>query len=263
MKWTHLGQHFLVNRHAAEKIVKAFLPVRGPILEVGPGKGILTQLLIQYCPHNKIAAVELDTALYHELKARFGSTVDLLNRDLLQVDAGELFPGEVTGVNVIGNVPYYISRDLVDWVITQREIIVRGMFMMQKEFVERLLAGKGSRKVNARSIMFNGLFRVKKCFDLQPGSFSPPPQVKSTLFLYERRSGGIAQGIDIDDFYAFLQVCFSKRRKTLVNTLALYPGLEIPAEVLNTLGICPQARAEQLSLGNFLELYRFTRNLRG
>jgi 16S rRNA (adenine1518-N6/adenine1519-N6)-dimethyltransferase len=258
MRWTHLGQHFLANRNAAEKMVKAFLPVNGPILEIGPGKGILTGILSKYCPANKIAAVELDTALYHELKIKFDETVELFNQNILHIDPGELFPGENEAVNVIGNVPYYISKELVDWVITQREKLTRGMFMMQKEFVDRLMAGKGSRHANARAILFNGLFRVEKLFDLQPGSFSPPPRVKSTLFMFERSNRGIGQEIDVDDFYGFLQGCFSRRRKTLVNSLAPSPGTERLVERLNSLGIDPRARAEQLGLEDFLQVYRFT-----
>ena len=263
MRWTHLGQHFLANRNAAEKIVKAFLPVQGPILEIGPGKGILTRLLDKYCPANKIAAVELDATLYHELKIKFDEHIELINRNILHIDPGELFPGERESVNVIGNVPYYISKDLVDWVIAQRERIARGMFMMQKEFVDRLMAGKGSRHANARSILFNGLFRVEKLFELQPGSFSPPPRVKSSLFLFERSSMGIGQEVDVDDFYGFLQRCFSTRRKTFVNNLAPWPNTGKLVELLNTLGLDSRARSEQLGLDDFLRVYRFSRDTRG
>ncbi|UCH96212.1 MAG: hypothetical protein JSV88_04970, partial [Candidatus Aminicenantes bacterium] len=224
VKW---GQHFLVNSHIAEKMVQRFLPVKGPILEIGPGKGILTRQLIKYCQDNKITVVELDRSLCDHLENRFNENLDIFCQNILHLHPGGLFPGEHVRVNVIGNVPYYISKELMDWVIAHHQKIKKGMFMMQKEFVDKLMAREEAKWANARAVLFNGLFAVEKLFDVQPGSFSPPPKVKSSVFLFEGISSPPGNDIDSGDFYAFLQRCFHSRRKTLLNNLAaagLLPG---------------------------------------
>jgi 16S rRNA (adenine1518-N6/adenine1519-N6)-dimethyltransferase len=245
-----LGQHFLVNRSIAEKMVQTFLPVQGPILEIGPGKGILTQCLFNRCPGCQITAVELDIELFCELKNRFSKSIEILNRNILHVDLYELFPGEDEAVNVIGNVPYYISKELLDWVIAHHKKIKKGMFMMQKEFVNKFIS-----PANAQSIFFVWLFQVEKLFEVQPGSFSPRPRVKSAVFLFERILSPIEIDIDAMDFYDFLQKCFRNRRKTLMNNLGASYDTRKLDEIFGKLHINPKERAEQLTLKDFLDIY--------
>jgi 16S rRNA (adenine1518-N6/adenine1519-N6)-dimethyltransferase len=261
MKRAKLGQNFLVNRHAAEKMVKKFLPVNGPILEIGPGKGIMTQVLITHCRDNRIVAIELDKSLFSQLKEKIieRESVEILNRDILKTDLHQLFPGEDETVNVIGNVPYYISKELTDWVIRHRKTIKKGMLMMQKEFVEKLMSGPGSKLYNAQSVLFNGVFRVGKMFDVQPGSFSPPPRVKSTVFLFERMSSVFDVEIDAADFYGFLRQCFRKRRKTLFNNLVSIYDTGRLTGIFAGLHLDSKVRAEQLKLEDFLDIYRLRR----
>jgi 16S rRNA (adenine1518-N6/adenine1519-N6)-dimethyltransferase len=250
MRKVKLGQHFLVNKHIAEKMAQTFFPVKGPILEIGPGKGILTQNLLNRCPGCRIIAVELDGTLFGELKNRFGDSIDLLNRDILQVDLDELFPGENEVVNVTGNVPYYISKELLDWVIAHHKKIKKGMFMMQKEFVHKVISPAA-----AQAILFSWLYRVEKLFDVQPGSFSPWPRVKSSVFLFERISTPPGKDIGAMDFYDFLHQCFKNRRKTLFNNLAAADEPKTWSEIFKKLRINPKVRAEQLTLKDFLGIY--------
>jgi 16S rRNA (adenine1518-N6/adenine1519-N6)-dimethyltransferase len=251
MRKAKLGQHFLVNRSIVEKMAHKFLPVEGPILEIGPGKGILTQYLLNSCPGSKITAVELDNTLFCELKNRFSESIDILNRDVLHVDLYELFPGEDEGVNVIGNVPYYISKELMDWVIAHHKKIKKGMFMMQKEFANKFIS-----PINAQSILFGWLFQVEKLFDVQPGSFSPQPGVKSSVFLFERIISPMEKDIDAMDFYRFLKQCFRNRRKTLFNNLGTSYDTKTLGAIFEKLRINPKVRAEQLTLKDFLGMYR-------
>jgi 16S rRNA (adenine1518-N6/adenine1519-N6)-dimethyltransferase len=250
MRKAKFGQHFLVNRSIAEKMVQTFLPVEGPILEIGPGKGILTQYLLNRCPGCQITAVELDNTLFCELKNRFSQTIDILNRNILHVDLYQLFPGEDEAINVIGNVPYYISKELMDWVIALHKKIKKGMFMMQKEFVNKIIS-----RVNAQSILFVWLFQVEKLFDVQPGSFSPRPGVKSSVFLFERILSPLEKDIDVMDFYRFLRQCFRNRRKTLFNNLGASYDTKALSEIFTKLRINPKVRAEQLTLKDFLDIY--------
>ncbi len=255
MRKAKLGQHFLVNRSIAEKMTQTFLPVEGPILEIGPGKGILTQNLLNRCPGCRITAVELDNTLFCELKNRFNkcTSIDLLNRNILHVDLDELFPGENEAVNVIGNVPYYISKELLDWVIAHHNKIKKGMFMMQKEFVNKLIS-----PAHAQSILFVWLYRVEKLFEVQPGSFSPRPRVKSSVFLFERILSSHEKDIEVDvmDFYRFLRQCFRNRRKTLFNNLCTSYETKTLADIFARLKLNPKVRAEQLTLKDFLDMNR-------
>jgi 16S rRNA (adenine1518-N6/adenine1519-N6)-dimethyltransferase len=257
MKRVKLGQNFLVNRHVAEKMVKKFLPANGPILEIGPGKGIMTQELITHCRDNRIVAIELDKSLFSLLKEKYieNECFEILNQDIIKIDLHQLFPSADETVNVIGNVPYYISKELTDWVIQHREMIKKGMFMMQKEFMEKLTSSPGSKLHNAQSVVFNGVFQVKKMYDVQPGSFSPPPRVKSTVFLFEHVSSVFDTEIDTADFYGFLQRCFRRRRKTLFNNLASIYDKGRLSGIFASLHLDSKVRAEQLTLEDFLAVY--------
>jgi len=251
-----LGQHFLVNKNIAEKMIRAFFPVPGSILEIGPGPGILTDLLIKYRDEkeNKIFAVEVDRELYHKIKAKHKENINIIYLSVLNLDLETLSPqGKI---NLISNVPYYISREIIDWVIAGHHKIEKGMFMMQKEFTDRLSLPGPSRDNSARALMFNYLFDFQKLFTVSPGSFSPPPKVISTVFLFEKKEDHSSEKIDTGFFYLFLKDCFRNRRKTLFNNLQTkYPPEQI-WEVFDRTKINPKIRAEQVILKDFLSLFR-------
>lgn len=247
-----LGQHFLINQNIAEKMVKTLLPVEGPILEIGPGMGILTDLLVKHCKENKIFTVELDRELYYKIKIKYGEDVEVINRSILEINLEDLCSHQ--DINLIGNVPYYISREIIDWIIFQNERIPKGMLMMQKEFVDKLIPKETPGNSNPQSLMLNHLFNLKKLFDVNPGSFFPPPKVRSRVFLFARRGAENQEEIDIKNFYSFLKHCFKNRRKTLINNLSSkYPDEKL-WEIFETLDIDPRVRAEQLTLKYFLEI---------
>ena len=250
-----LGQHFLVNKNIAEKMVRKFFPVRGSILEIGPGKGILTGILVKHRDEqeNNIFAVELDKELYYAIRSEYGEDIEIINRSVLRVELGEL--GGSESINLISNVPYYISRDIIDWVIHRRDRIGKGMFMMQKEFTDKLILPGSAKKLNAQSLVFNCLFTVTKLFDVYPGSFAPPPKVRSSVFLFEKKKGEESEPLDIDDFYLFLKDCFKSRRKTLLNNLTQKYPAEQCWDVFEKTKINPKVRAEQLTLTDFISIY--------
>jgi len=133
--------------------------------------------------------------------------------------------------------------------------VKKGMFMMQKEFVDKLTAQAGTSHVNAQSTIFRLLFRCEKLSDVQPGSFSPPPKVKSTVFSFVPHDVVHGEGIDAQDLYIFLGKCFGNRRKTLVNNLAGEFGEEKLRDLFQELRINLKIRAEQLQPGDFKNLY--------
>jgi 16S rRNA (adenine1518-N6/adenine1519-N6)-dimethyltransferase len=258
-----LGQHFLVNRNVAEKIAGQFFPVSGPILEIGPGKGILTDYLLKLRQKdNPLTAIELDNSLFYKLKHQFEGFDDasVLNRDILKIQLETLFPDPDLPVNVIGNVPYYISKEIMDWVIKYYRKIRKGVFMVQKEFADKIMSGGGKDKSNPQSVISEHLFKFEKCFDVQPGSFSPHPKVKSTVFRFERKIGKIkddspVDNIDVLKFYNFLKQCFKNRRKTLLNNISEANDNERLWAVFENLQINPRIRAEQLALEELRNIF--------
>ncbi|MCU0289345.1 MAG: 16S rRNA (adenine(1518)-N(6)/adenine(1519)-N(6))-dimethyltransferase RsmA, partial [Acidobacteria bacterium] len=251
-KW---GQNFLVNKNVAEKMVRHFLSLVPPfaekekscILEVGPGQGILTDLLVKYRHDNPIKIVELDAVLFNKLVAQYQQFegIEIINEDILDINLAGLFAGEKP-VYLISNVPYYISGEFIDWIVVQFEYIKLGMLMMQKEFVDRLAAKPETKDYSAQSVVFNYLFRLEKLFEVSPGSFSPHPKVKSTVFTFESKWERIPVGrrVDVPGFYLFLRTCFENRRKTLLNNLERHHKSEKLWKLFEIYGINPKIRAE-------------------
>ncbi|MDQ1354998.1 MAG: rRNA (adenine1518-N6/adenine1519-N6)-dimethyltransferase [Acidobacteriota bacterium] len=259
---TRFGQNFLVNKNVAEKMARHFLSAVEPagcIVEVGPGKGVLTDLLVKYGQEHSLKAVELDTELFTRLGDLYReyNNVEILNRNILEVSLAALYPDEKR-IYLISNVPYYISGEFIDWMVSQVEYIKKGMLMMQKEFVDRLAARPDTKDYSAQSVIFNYLFRLKKMFEVSPGSFSPRPKVRSTVFSFEGKWEIIStvRRVDVSGFYLFLRECFENRRKTLLNNLERRYNPEELWRLFEIYGINPKIRAEQLMVENFLNIYR-------
>jgi 16S rRNA (adenine1518-N6/adenine1519-N6)-dimethyltransferase len=251
-----LGQNFLINRNVAQKIVDAFLPVEGEILEIGPGKGVLTELLVKTGVKKKVKAVERDKKLCSFLKNKKFEGVQIINRDILAVELEHLFSSSKR-INIISNVPYYISSEIIDWVITQEEQIKKGIFMMQREFVGKLISSPASKKTSAQAIIFKQLFQLKKLFVVNPGSFRPPPKVKSVVFSFENifKEGLSVNRNELKCYYSFLKICFQNRRKTLINNLAECYNIHKLKELFASLHLYQVIRAEQVQPDDFFRIF--------
>jgi len=202
-----LGQHFLKDRKKAEKIAHRLLRNPGPVLEIGPGAGALTDILDREGEGRHIVSVEKDPALIPPLEAKGYSNVNIVSADILETDPAALF--DTVPVNLLGNIPYMISKEITDWIIGNGSVFSLGVLMVQKEFFLKITSVPGSKLYNAQSVMFNTLFETKKLFDVPPGSFSPPPAVTSTVFIFRKREQA---------FPNFkLSISNSKLQKTLQN----------------------------------------------
>jgi 16S rRNA (adenine1518-N6/adenine1519-N6)-dimethyltransferase len=249
-KSAKLGQNFLRDEGVARRIADLVPAGDGPLLEIGPGGGILTRLLRERFPRRPLTLVEVDSGLAGQLLGEFGARARVLNRDILEVDLRGLFPGG--RVTVAGNLPYHISKPLIDWFIAQRPDIAAAALMLQKDFVDKLLAAPGGKKYNAQSVVFQLLFRSRRVFDVPPGAFSPRPKVVSTVIMSEPAE---PPAKDVEGFYGFVRQCFAERRKTLANNLAgRFPAAALAA-ALAAAGADAQARAEQLSAHAFQQLF--------
>ena len=248
-----LGQHFLTDQGVAQAIVAA-LHCRGPVLEVGPGTGVLTQYLLQDADI-ALKVVEIDTESVRYLLAHYPKLAPALyEADFLKMDLSRLFSGAFA---IIGNFPYNISSQIFFKVLDYRSQIPEVVGMVQKEVAERLAAGPGSKTYGILSVLLQAWYEIEYLFTVGEGSFLPPPKVKSAVIRLTRNS---RDTLDCDE-YLFKQVVkttFNQRRKTIRNSLkpvliALYPAgpSSFPAYIPYL-----DARPEQLSVEEFVELTR-------
>lgn len=251
MAGTRLGQNFLRDKNIARRIVGLLEVSMGPLLEIGAGKGILSELLLEKFPGRRITLVELDPVLVTELEHRFGDRSGIKAGDILRTDLAEIYPKE--RVAVIGNLPYHISKPLIDWFIAQRVKISKAVLMLQKDFVDKLLAEAGSKKYNAQSVIFQLFFHARRCFDVPPGAFAPTPKIMSTVLAVQ--TADLPLQSEVDEFYDFAKLCFAERRKTLWNNLVPYYEKKVLAAISSESGLPTQVRAEQLPADLFFSLF--------
>ena len=254
-----LGQNFLHDKHIAAKIINAFLPQPGAVLEIGSGPGILSAQLLASIPAERITLVEVDRFLAQALRQRFGDGPRIIQEDILKIDLAAIYGEE--RVALIGNLPYHISKELIDWFIVQRGRIGAAVLMLQKDFVDKILAVPGGKKYNAQSVLFQLLFQVRRLFHVPAGAFTPAPSIMSTVIVV--RPADFALASAADEFYHFVKWCFAERRKTLGNNLAPHLDKNALAAALAAYGLPATARAEQLSPERFVALWQATRPVNG
>lgn len=279
-----LGQHFLASDSFALQIVDALGDVsQNTVLEIGPGRGILTSLLAKRA--RRLIAVELDRVLAAQLRLRFGmfSNVEIIEADILSIDFDSLFgpkpglrrPGiefRPDPVKVIGNLPYYITSDILLRLFNYSKYFDTLLILVQREVADRIAAKPGGSDYGLLSATAQLYARVDKLFTLPPGSFTPPPKVHSTalrLTIAPRQQElGLSTdshangGEDNRGFIDFLKLSFGQKRKTLWNNLkSNYPESQLRAALAEA-RVKPAARAETLTLEESAGLFRALRNSR-
>jgi 16S rRNA (adenine1518-N6/adenine1519-N6)-dimethyltransferase len=244
-----LGQHFLADTHYVEKIVMAVNPKDGDrLVEIGPGQGAITFPLLRR--HPKLTVIEFDRDLIApltEAAAPLGE-LTIVHRDVLQVDFTALAAGGK--IRLVGNLPYNISSPILFHALEHAAAISDMTFMLQKEVVDRMAAGPGSKVYGRLSVMLQAWCEVTSLFVVPPGAFRPPPKVDSAVARLVPRDPAT---IGIDDPKRFAEVvkaAFGQRRKTLRNALN---GV-IDEAGFATAGVRSDARAEQLEVADFIRL---------
>lgn len=241
-----LGQHFLTDQGIAQAIVAA-LQSRGPVLEVGPGTGVLTQYLLRE-PQIQLKVVEIDSESVRYLLEHFPKLAPVLyEADFLKMDLSKLFPESFA---LIGNFPYNISSQIFFKVLEARTQIPEVVCMIQKEVAERLAAPPGSKTYGILSVLLQAWYDIEYLFTVGEGSFVPPPKVKSAVIRLTRNS---RQTLDCDEdlFKRVVKATFNQRRKTIRNSLK--PIIAALPEMPDFIPYL-DARPEQLSVGEFVEL---------
>ncbi len=243
------GQNFLHDPNIIRRIVSSIRPKAGEtLLEIGPGQGALTGALLDSgC---ELVAIELDRDLVAMLEQRFAAHPHFR---LQQGDALKLQLAELTGgarIRVVGNLPYNISTPLIFHLLNQSANIIDMHFMLQKEVVERLAAGPGSKTYGRLGIMTQYHCRVEPLLEVPPGAFFPQPKVQSSVARLIPHAVLPYPATSVESLQNVVRTAFNQRRKTLRNALL---GLVNPEQML-ALGIDPSARPETLSLQAYVAL---------
>lgn len=256
-----LGQNFLVNPDAALRIVEALGDIsHQTIVEIGPGQGAMTQHLATRA--GRLVAVELDPDLAADLRASFADkpSVEILQQDILQLDLASLIQKPNETLMVIGNLPYYITSDILLRLFDQAEVLSRVVLMVQREVADRVAANPGSRDYGLLSTTAQLYARIDKLFTLPPDAFSPPPDVYSTVFRMSMAPRFAELEVEASEFIPMLRQCFAQKRKMLANNLKAV-GYD-QASILRAFAasqIDPQSRAEALPLEALARLHRALR----
>lgn len=243
------GQHFLVNFGAADAIVAAAEATEGDnLLEIGPGRGVLTERMLKTGAH--VTAIEADRDLEPQLRSKFPA-LTLVMADATRLDFNELGGGPY---KLISNLPYNVSKPLLMRFFQHRLLFPRWVLMMQKEVADRLLATHNSRDWGPLGILMQNICTITTVAQLGPESFKPPPKVDSTVLRFDVRPKPLEEMGNEKKFADMLFFLFRERRKTLNNRLksAGVPGKPI----LEKHGLTGMERIESLDLHRVSALVR-------
>jgi 16S rRNA (adenine1518-N6/adenine1519-N6)-dimethyltransferase len=251
-----LGQNFLNDTEAVERIANSLGDIAGrTVVEIGPGAGAITGALAARAGH--VLAVELDTELAAHLRTQFpADRVTVIEQDVLHYDFAAASAAAGERLRVVGNLPYYITSQILLKLAASHQSLDRAILMVQREVAERITAGPGSRDYGLLSVTVQ-MFGPAEClFTLPPSAFSPPPDVHSTVFRWRFAPRFVELGVEEDSFLRFVRKAFAQKRKTLANNLraAGIPPVVASAAMART-GIDPRARAEALTIEAFAALW--------
>lgn len=244
----HLGQHFLTDTQKAIEICESLTLAQQDeqlmVVEVGPGKGVLTQHLVNLF-EGRLWLVELDPDMVQILEKEYPQVKHrIIEQDVLQADLTAIG----NHISLIGNFPYYISTQIVFMVLEERERVEEMVGMFQREVAQRIASPPGNKDYGILSVLCQAFYNVKYLFTVPEGAFSPPPKVKSGVLSMQRKQNFYLP-CDERLFFAVVKAGFSQRRKTLRNALSNYkPKFTEETEPLLT------KRAEQLGYKDFIYL---------
>lgn len=264
-----LGQNFLADRSAAQRIVDALGDMsQSTIVEIGPGRGALTGLLQKGA--RRLIAIEVDRVLAAQLRMQFAGAhnVEIIEADVLAVDfntilgprPGSTFTGLAQPVieraKVVGNLPYYITSDILLRLFEFHRFFTEIVIMVQLEVADRIAAKPGTSDYGLLSATAQLYTKVEKLFTLPPGAFNPPPKVDSAVLRLKVEPQLEKLGVDADQFIAFLKLAFGQKRKTLANNLKSQYDPKAIRAALESARVRPDVRAESLSLEKSAAVFR-------
>lgn len=243
----HLGQHFLTDKKIAAKIVNGLIHTDQyrEVLEVGPGMGILSDILLER-EDLDTHMIDIDVESYNFLKDKYPQMgAKLINGDFLKMDLTAVFSGKFA---IIGNFPYNISSQILFKILEHRGQVVEMVGMFQKEVAERCASKSGTKDYGILSVLIQAYYDIDYLFSVKPGTFNPPPKVNSGVIRLSRNNVEVLP-CDEKLFWRVVKAGFNQRRKTLRNALS---GV-IPKDKMDDHFFFDK-RAEQLSVDEFITL---------
>jgi 16S rRNA (adenine1518-N6/adenine1519-N6)-dimethyltransferase len=245
------GQHFLLDLNLTRRIARAAQPIdEGTVIEIGPGPGGLTRALLLEGAA-KVVAIEVDPralGALAELQAASGGRLQVIEADALKIDPASLGPAPR---RIVANLPYNISTPLLVRWLQQADSIAGMVLMFQKEVVDRLVAVPRTKDYGRLSVLAQHVCEIRRLFDIPAAAFVPPPKVTSSVARLTPRPAG-QRLADLAPLEKVTASAFGQRRKMLRGALSsLFAD---PVAVLEGLGLSPTARAEELSVADFVRL---------
>lgn len=241
----HLGQHFLADLNIAHKIVDSFCPEIGemPALEIGPGKGVLTKILLE--KNINLSVSEIDRECITFLTEEYPN-LRIFPQDFLTMDLQDVLRGEF---GIVGNFPYNISSQILFKTIDNRHQIPVLTGMFQKEVAERIMAKHGNKTYGILSVITQAYYDVEYLFTVNKSVFVPPPKVKSAVIMLKRKTNALTEEVlPLDFFKKVIKMAFNQRRKTMKNSLRTFYNKQTADYDFWTM------RPEQLSVGELISL---------
>lgn len=246
-----LGQHFLIDQNIARKIVDS-LNYKENILEIGPGKGVLSKYLFEKeCKNFRLIEIDKESVVYLNENFKLKPS-QLIEADFLTIDIKSLFNENFA---IIGNFPYNIGSQIFFKVLENRNQVIEVICMIQKEVAQRIAEKPGSRVYGILSVLLQAFYNIDYLFTVNEKVFSPPPKVKSAVIRLTRNN---RENLNCDEqlFFSVVKSAFNQRRKTLSNSLkAVYSGKDLIHPLLTK-------RAEQLTVDEFIELTNLISSLK-
>ena len=253
-----LGQNFLVSPTAQAAIADAVGDVATrTVVEIGPGRGAITALLAGRA--RRLVAIELDRELAPRLRELYAdrASVEVLEQDVLETDFAALRKGELDRLMVVGNLPYYITSDILLRLFHYAAEIERAVVMVQREVADRIAAEPETSDYGIFSVTSQMYARVEKLMTLPPGAFSPPPQVHSTVLRLTMAPRFAELGVEPEGFLRFVRNCFAQKRKMLLRNLR-NAGFEAGhiAAAMERCAVDAGARAEELDVDTLAHVWK-------
>ncbi len=258
-----LGQNFLINNEVVENIVNSSdIKKEDMVIEIGPGLGTLTKYLLERA--GKVLCVELDTKMIKILNDRFSiyNNFEIINADVLKVDLNEVISenkkaGIIKNVKIVANLPYYITTPIIMKLLEEKLDIESITVMIQKEVADRLIEIPGGKNTGAITHTVYYYCESEKIMEVPNSSFIPEPEVTSEVIKMKLRKEPAVKIENPKVMFMVIKSAFMQRRKTLLNALTntkVFVSKEEGAQILKTLNLNENVRAEELSLQDFANI---------
>ncbi|WP_338983491.1 16S rRNA (adenine(1518)-N(6)/adenine(1519)-N(6))-dimethyltransferase RsmA [Spiroplasma endosymbiont of Othius punctulatus] len=252
----HFGQNFITDKNLINKIVSCLDEDSDLVIEIGPGKGALTGVLVDR--FKKVIAIEIDKDLEPLLREKFDTpNFELIIGDVLEKDFKSLIDfSKYKKVQIISNIPYYITSPIMFKIFNTSDVFSKAVFMVQKEVAQRICANVGEKPYNNLSITSQFYSKPKYEFTVGKQMFKPIPKVDSAIITLDFSNNHVGEIVDHEKFIAFVRQVFNNRRKTILNNLSQTIGDKAKSEtILNSLNIKLTHRPENLTLEELMSVY--------